>query len=204
MKKQITYFSTLLIFILSSISGKSMVNNNNNDTITLGAGCFWCIEAVFQQIKGVNSVESGYVNGKVKNPTYREICSGLTGHAEVVQISYDANVVSFQSILEVFWGTHDPTTLNRQGADRGTQYRSGIFYHTEEQRQIAEALKTELNNKHVFDNPIVTEITPVGTFYKAENYHQDYFETNGSEPYCRIVIQPKLDKLKKVFADKLK
>lgn len=177
---------------------------SNIDTITLGAGCFWCVEAVFQQIKGVKSVVSGYSNGKVKNPTYKEVCSGLTGHAEVVQITYDPSVVSFESILEVFWGTHDPTTLNRQGADRGTQYRSGIFYHTEEQKAIAEKLKKELNEKQVFNAPIVTEITPVGVFYVAENYHQDYYEANGSAPYCRMVIEPKLDKLKKVFADKLK
>lgn len=178
--------------------------SNSLDTITLGAGCFWCIEAVFQQIKGVDEVLSGYSNGRVKNPTYKEICSGLTGHAEVVQITYDPTVVSFEEILSVFWGTHDPTTLNRQGADRGTQYRSGIFYHTDAQRTIAEALKKELNNKEVFPDPIVTEITPVGVFYEAENYHQDYYLLNGTQPYCRMVIQPKLDKLKKVFADKLK
>ena len=202
MKNNIKSISIVLIFVLSSITGKSMINNN--DTITLGAGCFWCVEAVFQQIKGVQSVVSGYSNGKVKNPTYKEVCSGLTGHAEVVQVTYDPLIVSFESILEVFWGTHDPTTLNRQGADRGTQYRSGIFYHTEEQKRIAEKLKKELNAAKVFNQPIVTEITAVETFYEAENYHQDYYEANGSAPYCRIVIQPKLDKLKKVFADKLK
>lgn len=202
MKNNIKSISIVLIFVLSSITGKSMINNN--DTITLGAGCFWCVEAVFQQIKGVQSVVSGYSNGKVKNPTYKEVCSGLTGHAEVVQVTYDPTIVSFESILEVFWGTHDPTTLNRQGADRGTQYRSGIFYHTEEQKRIAEKLKKELNAAKVFNQPIVTEITAVETFYEAENYHQDYYEANGSAPYCRIVIQPKLDKLKKVFADKLK
>ena len=202
MKNNIKSISIVLIFVLSSITGKSMINNN--DTITLGAGCFWCVEAVFQQIKGVQSVVSGYSNGKVKNPTYKEVCSGLTGHAEVVQVTYDPLIVSFESILEVFWGTHDPTTLNRQGADRGTQYRSGIFSHTEEQKRIAEKLKKELNAAKVFNQPIVTEITAVETFYEAENYHQDYYEANGSAPYCRIVIQPKLDKLKKVFADKLK
>jgi peptide-methionine (S)-S-oxide reductase len=181
-----------------------MNNENKMDTATFGAGCFWCVEAVFQQIKGVEKVVSGYSGGKVKNPTYKEICSGLTGHAEVIQVYYDSSVVSFGELLEVFWATHDPTTLNRQGADVGTQYRSAVFYHNENQREIAEKYKQKLNDAKVYDNPIVTEISPIINFYKAEDYHQNYFNDNSQQPYCQYVIQPKLDKFKKVFAEKLK
>lgn len=171
---------------------------------TLGAGCFWCVEAVFQQLDGVVSVESGYTGGKVKNPTYREVCSGLTGHAEVAQITYDPKKISFEDILEVFWKTHDPTTLNKQGADVGTQYRSAIFYHDEEQRRIAEAFKNELNASGAFDSPIVTEITPIKEFYKAEDYHQNYYNDNSSQPYCSYVVRPKVEKVKLLFKDRLK
>jgi peptide-methionine (S)-S-oxide reductase len=173
------------------------------DTITFGAGCFWCVEAVYQRVKGVYSVTSGYMGGKIKQPTYREVCTGLTGHAEVCQITYDPNVVSFQTLLEVFWQTHDPTTLNRQGADVGTQYRSAIFFSNDAQKQAAENWKRNLNEKHVFPNPIVTEIAAESTFYPAEDYHQDYFNQNGTEPYCQIVIKPKMDKFLKAFKDKL-
>lgn len=174
------------------------------DTATFGAGCFWCVEAVFQNLEGVVSVASGYEGGKISKPTYKEVCSGLTGHAEVLQIVYDPSVISFKDLLEVFWQTHDPTTLNRQGHDEGTQYRSVIFYHNEEQKNLAEKYKKELDAAGAFDRPIVTEISPTTTFYKAEDYHQNYYNQNGSQPYCTFVIKPKVDKMKKVFGDKLK
>lgn len=173
------------------------------DTITFGAGCFWCVEAVYQRLKGVNSVTSGYMGGGLKNPTYREVCSGLTGHAEVCQITYNPQVISFETLLEVFWQTHDPTTLNRQGADVGTQYRSAIFAHTDAQLKAAEEWKANLNAKKVFPSPIVTEVTSASVFYPAEDYHQDYYNQNGTEPYCQIVIKPKMDKFLKAFKDKL-
>lgn len=174
------------------------------DTATFGNGCFWCTEAIFQSIEGVISVTSGYSGGHTINPDYESVCTGETGHAEVIQITYDPKVVSFELLLEAFWASHDPTTLNRQGNDVGTQYRSVIFYHTPEQQKIAQAFKTDLNAQKVFPNPIVTEISPFTKFYKAENYHQQYFRLNGSEPYCTYVIKPKLDKFKKAFHDKLK
>jgi peptide-methionine (S)-S-oxide reductase len=171
---------------------------------TFGSGCFWCTEAVFQNVEGVEKVESGYSGGKVKNPTYKEVCSGLTGHAEVIQVHYDTTKVSFEELLEIFWKTHDPTTLNRQGADEGTQYRSVVFYHNEEQKKLAEKYKAELDKSGAFDNPIVTEISPYTEFYKAEDYHQNYYNLNGNAPYCSYVIQPKLEKFRKVFKHKLK
>ncbi len=171
---------------------------------TFGAGCFWCVEAVFQQIEGVQQVVSGYTGGKVKDPTYREVCGGRTGHAEVAQITYDPGVVSFQELLEVFWSSHDPTTLNQQGADVGTQYRSAVFYHNEDQKQLAEHYKEELDASGAFDKPIVTEITPLAVFYVAEDYHQDYFNNNGDQPYCQFVVKPKVEKVKRVFANRLK
>ena len=174
------------------------------DTATFGAGCFWCIEAVFQDLKGVQSVTSGYSGGARPNPTYEQVCSGSTGHAEVAQIVYDPAQISFDELLEVFWKTHDPTTLNSQGNDHGTQYRSVIFYHNEKQKELAEKYKTELNKSGAWSKPIVTEITPFKAFYKAENYHQNYFNQNGDQPYCQYVIQPKVDKFRKVFKDKLK
>jgi peptide-methionine (S)-S-oxide reductase len=161
------------------------------------------VEAVFQRVKGVKSVSSGYMGGKMKNPTYREVCSGLTGHAEVCQLSYDPKEVSVATLLEIFWQTHDPTTLNRQGADAGTQYRSAVFFHTPEQQKEADAWKQKLNDSHVFPNPIVTEITAASEFYVAEDYHQNYFNENGTEPYCQIVIKPKMDKFLKTFKSKL-
>ena len=174
------------------------------DTITLGAGCFWCVEAVFSELKGVESVVSGYAGGTVDNPSYAEVCKGKTGHAEVAQIAYDTSLISLAEILQVFWQTHDPTTLNRQGADVGTQYRSVIFYHTEEQGKLALQFKTELSESGAWENPLVTEVLPIPKFYRAENYHQDYYLQNGDQQYCKYVIQPKLDKFRKVFASKLK
>lgn len=176
----------------------------NLDTATFGAGCFWCVEAIFEQVNGVIFVESGYMGGTVKNPTYQEVCSGLTGHAEVCQIIYDPSIISYDELLEIFWQTHDPTTLNRQGADVGTQYRSVIFYHSEFQKQRAEYFKTKLNEQKAFDNPVVTEISPASTFYKAEDYHQNYYNLNPNQGYCTFVIAPKLKKFKKAFANKLK
>jgi len=175
------------------------------DTATFGTGCFWCTEAIFEQLDGVISVTSGYSGGSVSNPSYKQVCTGETGHAECVQIVYDSSKISFDELLEVFWQVHDPTTLNRQGADVGTQYRSVIFYHNDEQKQKAEKYKAELDKSGAFDNPIVTAIDPFTKFYKAENYHQEYFELNkDSNPYCSIVIQPKLEKFEKVFKNKLK
>ena len=176
----------------------------NTEKATFGAGCFWCVEAVFQNLEGVSKVESGYTGGKIADPTYREVCSGLTGHAEVAQITYNPQVISFTELLEVFFLTHDPTTLNRQGADVGTQYRSAIFYHSEEQKKISEEFKAKLNESGAFSDPIVTEITELGDYYVAEDYHQNYYNENKNQPYCTYVIRPKVDKVKKVFADKLK
>ncbi len=183
---------------------QTSVNKDGLETATFGAGCFWCVEAVFQQLEGVKTVVSGYTGGKVENPTYQQVSAGTSGHAEVIQLTYDPKVVTFPELLEVFWQTHDPTTLNRQGADVGTQYRSAVFYHTPEQKTLAEKYKQELDAAGAFNSPIVTEIVPVGKFYKAEEYHQNYYNLNSSQPYCSYVITPKLEKLKKVFKDKLK
>ena len=174
------------------------------EIITLGSGCFWCTETIFRKLKGVQSAVSGYSGGNKENPTYQEVCSGTTGHAEVVQVTFDPGVVTFEEILEVFWKTHDPTTLNRQGNDVGTQYRSVIFYHTDEQQKIAESLKSKLEELNIWSDPIVTEITPFSTFYPAEDDHQDYFERNGYQPYCQLVIAPKVKKFREVFRDKVK
>lgn len=177
---------------------------SKRELATLGAGCFWCVEAVFQQIKGVHKVTSGYSGGATKNPSYKEICNGDSGHAEVIQIEFEPTEVSFEELLEVFWKVHDPTTLNRQGADVGTQYRSVIFYHDETQKSVAEKSKNETDHSKLWPDPIVTEITPFQTFYPAENYHQNYFNLNSNQPYCRVVIHPKLQKFQKDFAQKLK
>lgn len=171
---------------------------------TFGGGCFWCTEAVYQELQGVYKVTSGYSGGKKPNPTYEEICTGLTGHAEVIQVEFDPQQIAFADLLEVFWKTHDPTTLNRQGADVGTQYRSVVFYHNDEQKQLAEEFKQKLNDAGAFADPIVTEISPLEKFYAAENYHQNYFALNGRQPYCRAVVAPKVEKVRKVFAEKLK
>jgi peptide-methionine (S)-S-oxide reductase len=196
-----TTHAFLLITLLSTINPNTMSQQNNFETITLGAGCFWCIEAVFQRVAGVITVESGYSGGKIANPTYREVTSGLTGHAEVVQLVFDPSQVSLVNILEIFWRTHDPTTLNRQGADVGTQYRSAVFYHTQEQRDTAVKLKQQLNEAGIWDKPIVTEVTAFDAFYKAEDYHQDYYNQNSNQPYCQFVIVPKLQKFEKLFSD---
>ena len=188
----------------TSLTSSVLPDGRNIDTATLANGCFWCTEAIFQQLKGVLKVSSGYIGGHVPNPTYKEVCEGTTGHAEGIQILYDPAEITYDELLEVFWQTHDPTTLNRQGNDVGTQYRSAVFYHTEEQKQKALKYKDELNKSKAFDRPIVTEISPASTFYIAENYHQDYYNANGSQPYCYYVIKPKLEKFKKVFKEKLK
>jgi len=182
----------------------NQVNDSKLETATFGSGCFWCTEAIFERIKGVTSVVSGYAGGKVDNPSYEEICTGKTGHAEVIQIKFDSAVVSYDELLEIFWKTHDPTTLNRQGADVGTQYRSVIFYHNDEQKEKAESYKTELNKAKIWEDPIVTEISPLKNFYSAEKYHQDYYEQNPNQGYCSFVITPKIEKFEKVFKDKLK
>jgi len=174
------------------------------DVATFGAGCFWCVEAQFQMLDGVVSVTSGFSGGTVKNPSYREVCEGTTGHAEVCQIVYDTTKLSYADMLEAFWKSHDPTQLNRQGNDVGTQYRSVIFYHNEAQHQLAEEYKKKLNASGAYDQPVVTEIAPFTVFYKAEDYHQNYFNQNGDAPYCHFVIQPKVEKFQKVFKDKLK
>jgi peptide-methionine (S)-S-oxide reductase len=176
----------------------------NIQKITFGNGCFWCTEAIFQSVKGVISVTSGYTGGHAKNPTYMEICNGNTGHAEALEVEYDADVLTFDELLLVFFKTHTPTTLNRQGNDVGTQYRSAIFYHTDEQRQQSEAMIKKLTEENVFDKPIVTEVTPVSEFYKAEDSHQNYYNDNPMKPYCAFVIQPKLNKFVKEFTDKVK
>ncbi len=180
--------------------------NNITDTLqlaTFGAGCFWCTEAQFQQLKGVKRVESGYMGGQTQNPTYREVCSGTTGHAEVTNIWYDPREISFDELLAAFWTSHDPTQLNRQGNDVGTQYRSAIFYHNDDQRQKAQDYKKKLNDEQAYNGPVVTQITPADTFYKAEDYHQNYYNLNGEQPYCQFVVRPKLEKFRKVFAEKL-
>jgi len=188
---------------LASSTGQSS-GTLNTDTATLANGCFWCTEAIFQQLEGVLKVSSGYSGGHVVDPSYKEVCTGTTGHAECIQIIFDPAKISFDELLEVFWQTHDPTTLNRQGNDEGTQYRSAVFYHSQEQKEKAEKYKTELNKSGAFKDPIVTEIAPFTSFYVAENYHQDYYNQNGSQPYCSYVIRPKLEKFQKVFKNKLK
>ncbi len=173
------------------------------DTATFGEGCFWCTEAIFQRLEGVVKVISGYSGGTVPDPSYEEVCTGTTGHAEACQIIFDPSQISFRELLEVFWKTHDPTTLNRQGNDVGTQYRSVIFYHNEEQRKLAEEYKEKLDKSGIYKHPVVTQIVKYSNFYPAEKYHQDYYNLNSGQPYCRLVIQPKLEKFEKIFTDKL-
>lgn len=175
-----------------------------NELATLGNGCFWCTEAIFQRLKGVSKVESAYAGGKIKNPTYKEVSAGTTGYAEVLRIEFDPKVITYEELLEVFFSTHDPTTLNRQGADVGTQYRSAIFYHDEEQKKAAETMIAALEKEKVFNNSIVTEITEINNYYVAEDYHQNYYNNNKNAGYCRVVINPKLEKFKKQYKDKLK
>jgi peptide-methionine (S)-S-oxide reductase len=174
------------------------------EVATLGGGCFWCTEAVFDDLDGVERVESGYSGGAIPNPTYQQVCTGTTGHAEVIQVEFDPRVVSFKEILEVFFTVHDPTTLNRQGADVGTQYRSVIFYHDEEQKRVAEEVIRELDEARVWNTAVVTELAPFETFYRAEDYHQEYFRLNGEQPYCRMVVAPKVAKFRQHYSEKLK
>lgn len=203
-------FSTIIaiLFLLPSFAQTNPRNTKQYrpmiETATFGSGCFWCTEAIFQQVNGVISAQSGYMGGKTTNPTYKEICTGLTGHAEVVQVKFNPETISYTELLEIFWKTHDPTTLNRQGADVGTQYRSAVFFHNEAQKIAAQEIKKELDNAKIWSDPIVTEITPAATFYIAEDYHQDYYFNNANKnPYCSMVITPKVEKFKKVFQDKL-
>ena len=204
--KKLVFFIVLSTcsYLLLAQSQKSNNMNNELQLATLGSGCFWCTEAFFLRVKGIESVVSGYSGGKVKNPTYREVCSGLTGHAEVVQVKFNPKEISYEEVLEIFWNTHDPTTLNRQGADEGTQYRSVVFYHNEEQKKIAEQYKLQLDKSGTFKNPIVTEITPFSIFYPAEDYHQNYYALNPNQGYCQYVIRPKVEKFNKQFASKIK
>lgn len=200
----ILIFTSIIIYAQNIDKDREMTNNNKFELATFGSGCFWCTEALFEKLSGVHEVVSGYTGGTTENPTYKEVCTGETGHAEVTQITYDPKVISFEELLEVFWQTHDPTTLNRQGNDVGTQYRSAIFYHNDDQKKLATVYKQKLEDENIFNNPIVTEITKFEKFYPAENYHQDYYEQNKSQPYCRMVITPKVEKFKKVFSKKLK
>lgn len=191
-----------LVLQVNAQKGKNM--NNDLAVATFGNGCFWCTEAIFQQLKGVESVYPGYTGGSVKNPSYREVCTGTTGHAEAIQIKYDPSVINYRELLDIFFYTHDPTTLNRQGNDVGTQYRSAIFYHDEEQKAAAEEIISQLTAEKVYDDPIVTEVTPMDVFYMAEDYHKNYYLNNKNQGYCRAVINPKLDKFMKKYGSKTK
>ncbi len=199
-----------LLLLTTNVNGQNnskkstMSTNQSYQTATFGAGCFWCVEAVFSRLKGVQSVTSGYSGGHVKNPSYKEVCTGETGHAEAVQVVFDPKEIAYAKLLEIFFKTHDPTTLNRQGADVGTQYRSVIFYHNDEQRKTAVELKEMLDKSGIWDDPIVTIIEPFKEFYKAEGYHQDYFVNNKNQPYCQMVVNPKVEKFEKLFKDYLK
>ena len=184
--------------------GEEKIDGAGREVATLGGGCFWCVEAVFDELRGVERVESGYAGGAKPNPTYREVCTGATGHAEVVQVTFDPRAVSFREILEVFFTAHDPTTLNRQGADVGTQYRSVIFHHDDEQRRVAEQVVEEINASGIWDAPVVTELAPFTEFYRAEDYHQNYFRDNSAQPYCQMVVAPKVRKFRERFRDRLK
>ncbi len=199
-------FLGLVIFsVVIQVNAQKSKNMSNELAIaTFGNGCFWCTEAIFQQLKGVESVYPGYTGGSVKNPSYREVCNGTTGHAEAIQIKYDPQVISYRELLDIFFYTHDPTTLNRQGYDVGTQYRSAIFYHNEDQKVAAEEIIAQLTAEKVYDDPIVTEVTEMDVFYKAEDYHKNYYQNNKNQGYCRAVINPKLDKFMKKYGAKTK
>jgi peptide-methionine (S)-S-oxide reductase len=200
------YNLSLVVVLLISFNFSSYGQQNTNklELATFGNGCFWCTEAIFQRLEGVESLTSGFSGGNIKNPAYREVVSGRSGHAEVIQIKFDPNKISFIELLEVFFATHDPTTLNRQGYDVGTQYRSAVFYHSQEQKDAAELMVSALSDAEVFDDPIVTEVTEFDAFYPADDYHQNYYNQNKNQPYCQAVINPKLDKFLKVYQDKLK
>ena len=199
----------LLIAVAGVLKANYPIKNNQmenpkTELATFAGGCFWCTEAIFDRVNGVNSVVSGYSGGHVVNPAYREVTSGSTGHAEAIQVAYDPAIITYVELLEIFFKTHDPTTLNRQGADVGTQYRSAVFFHTDEQQKLAEEIIVALDKEKIWKNPIVTEVTAFSNFYPAEEYHQEYFDNNSSQGYCRIVIQPKVEKFEQVFKDKLK
>lgn len=202
--KNIILISLFALSLSGFAQNNKTKNNSNLETITLGGGCYWCVEAVYENLDGVKSVVSGFSGGRVANPTYEEVCTGTTGHAEVVQITYDKNITDINEIFKVFFTVHDPTTLNRQGADVGTQYRSVIFYKDSEQKKAAESIIAELNKEKVYSNPIVTKVEPFKVFYKAEDYHQNYYANNKNQPYCKMVIQPKIEKFEKIFKNKLK
>jgi peptide-methionine (S)-S-oxide reductase len=204
MKKIIYVLVVATIFYTQNFNAQSKKMSNKLEIATLANGCFWCTEAIFQRLEGVESLISGYTGGTIKNPAYREVTTGRTGHAEAIQIKFDPTIISFQEILDVFFSTHDPTTLNRQGYDRGTQYRSAIFYHSEEQKLISEKFIKELTAAEVFDDPIVTEVTKFDVFYDAEDYHQNYYNNNKTQGYCMAVINPKLEKFIKKYKEKLK
>lgn len=197
-------FTIFAILIFTVVSTGSTNMKEKTELATFGGGCFWCVEAIFERVTGVHMVVSGYSGGHEANPSYKQVTSGTTGHAEVIQISFDPGEVNFTQLLDIFFKTHDPTTLNRQGADVGTQYRSIVLYHNDEQRQEAEKVIKELDAAGIWKDPIVTRVEPFDNFYKAEGYHQEYFENNPNQGYCRVVIQPKVDKFEKVFRDKLK
>jgi len=215
MRSKFIYIITILYLIVYSSLFAQKINENNMEKAefnpgihleiaTFGSGCFWCTEAIFERLNGVEKVVSGYSGGHVKNPSYKEVCNGTTGHAKVCQIHYNPEIISYRELLDVFWHNHDPTTLNRQGNDIGTQYRSVIFYHNEKQKKIAEESKKEIERSGAFKNPFVTEISPLKNFYEAEDYHQDYFNNNPNQPYCSILIAPKVNKFKARCPDKLK
>jgi peptide-methionine (S)-S-oxide reductase len=208
MRRPIKNIFTLIAFFMGIHSGISQdmadKDKNNHEAAIFASGCFWCTEAIFQELEGVKEAVSGYTGGHVKNPSYREVCNETTGHAEAVKVTFDPDMISFEELLEIFFKTHDPTTLNRQGADVGTQYRSAVFYLDNDQKEATENIIRELDASGAWDKPIVTEVSPAGEFYVAEDYHQDYFYNNPSAAYCNFVIVPKMEKFRKVFSDKLK
>ncbi len=202
MRRDAIAIFALLLFTINTMGQAEQ--KQDRKLATFGAGCFWCVEAIYERVNGVYRVESGYSGGHVKNPGYREVTTGETGHAEVVQMEYDPELISFTALLEIFFKTHDPTTLNRQGADVGTQYRSAVFYHSEEQRETARGVIQDLDRAGIWNDPIVTTLEPFSEFYSAEQYHQEYFENNPNQGYCRVVIQPKVEKFEKIFREFLK
>ncbi|MBN1597434.1 MAG: peptide-methionine (S)-S-oxide reductase MsrA [Bacteroidales bacterium] len=205
-KKLRLYSIAIFLLTLKTIAMSNPVNkqNDKSETATFGAGCFWCVEAIFERVNGVKDVQSGYSGGHVKNPTYKEVCTGTTGHAEVCRITYDPEIISYPDLLEIFWQTHDPTTPNRQGNDVGTQYRSVIFYHNNAQKNAAVEMKKRLNKAGIWKNPVVTQIVPLEIFYPAEDYHEDYYSNNPDQPYCSFIISPKVKKFEKAFGEYLK